>query len=627
MATSGSYNTGSVGNFYLTVSWTRTGTDPATYSHYIYYEVVAHNTQGNYRSIYDRYLSINGTEKMNVYTSSGTRYYDGDIVTSGNITITGTDSLYMYLGAGVGSYHGYNAECSPSWTLDSIPQQATITRADNFNSDGNPYMEFSNPGGLVVDCALEFGGTNIMRQNVSGSSCTFYLTQAERNLLYSKCSESNSLAVRFVVQTRLNGNQQWWSWLDRTMYVIDYQPNFSNFTYADQGGGSTALTGNNQIVIKGYNIIDVIISTGNKATAVNESPIKKYRAVCGSLSAEANYSSNSEVRLSLPYITSSTIEVYAIDGRGKSKKVSKTISSSNWKNYSGPILTYAYILRTNSLGTRATLSLNGTFWNNSFGSVTNTFNNFKYRYKKTSSSTYSDWINLTPTKSGNNYSFSANINGDQGAEGFDMSYSYNIQLYIQDKIFDVTRDLILAAGAPIMAIHRQGAAFGAPYNTSVGGPLQIKEKNLVDVLQRMSKRRVGEFTLWEGNRSFSANGSFQWLGTHYSPVNNLLRDFPLQSGYTRSYKLYLDYTTNNITNGSLYIQFKNFNDVVLQEYLFSNVWGDPSDNVRTRNVLDFDINSLGTGHINLNVTSSFASGSCSWRIYRLFIAIYDELII
>ena len=264
MATSGSYSTNSVGSFYLTVSWTRTGTDPATYSHYIYYEVVAHNTPGNYRSIYDRYLSINGTEKMNVYTSSGTRYYEGDIVTSGNITITGTDSLYMYLGAGVGSYHGYNAECSPSWTLDSIPQQAYITRCDNFYSANNPYMEWTNPGGLTCNLRLEFGGTTIERNGVTtAGGYTFQLTSAERQLLLSKCPNDNSLTVRYVVATKVNGTETWWSYYDRTMTVSDYTPTFTTCTYKDVGGVSTQLTGNNQRVINGYNNVRVVISTAN----------------------------------------------------------------------------------------------------------------------------------------------------------------------------------------------------------------------------------------------------------------------------------------------------------------------------------------------------------------------------
>lgn len=481
MATSGSFNTSAKGSFYCTVSWSRTATDASTYTHTISYTVTAHNTPGNYRSIYDNKLTANGTAYVDVYTSSGTAYYDGGTVASGTFTVTGTDSLSIWFGAGVGSYHGYNIEGSDSWTLDSIPQKAYITRCDNFNSDSNPYMEFSNPGGLACNLRLEFGGTSISRTSSGSGAYTFSLTTAERNLLYSKCASDNSLTVRYVVATKVNGTETWWSYYDRTMYVIDYTPTFSTFTYKDTGSVSTTLTGNNQRVINGYNNVKVVISTANKATAINGASMVKYRAVCGTISAEANYSSDSEVQISLDYITSQTIDVYAIDSRGKSKKVSTTISSSNWKAYVNPTLTSAYAIRQSSLGTETTLSINGTFWNASFGSTTNTFDYFRYRYKKTTESSYGSWNNITPTKSSNNYSFSANINGDQGSSGFDTSYAYNIHIHIKDKIREINEYVVLRAGAPLMAMHRQGVAFGAPYDTTQGGALQIQGKNVLNM--------------------------------------------------------------------------------------------------------------------------------------------------
>lgn len=44
MATSGSFSTGTVGSFYFTYAWSRTGYDSTRNEHYIYYELVAHNT-------------------------------------------------------------------------------------------------------------------------------------------------------------------------------------------------------------------------------------------------------------------------------------------------------------------------------------------------------------------------------------------------------------------------------------------------------------------------------------------------------------------------------------------------------------------------------------------------------
>lgn len=131
MATSGSFDTNKVGNFYCTVSWSRVDYSSSENKHKIYYKVVAHNSSGSYRSLYDRKLTINNSEDvLDIYTSSGTAYHDGDVVTDGYIWIpsdndAGELSLPIWFGAGVGSYHGYNASGSDRWSVDAIPRYPT----------------------------------------------------------------------------------------------------------------------------------------------------------------------------------------------------------------------------------------------------------------------------------------------------------------------------------------------------------------------------------------------------------------------------------------------------------------------------------------------------------------------
>lgn len=130
MATSGSFNTNSVGNFYFTVAWNRTGYSSEYNEHYIYYEVVAHNTPGNYRTVYLKSLTINGTSQY--YSTSGTTCYDGTVITSGSITISsynasGDGSIALNFEAGVGISSGSNCNGSGSWNLDRIPRYANFT--------------------------------------------------------------------------------------------------------------------------------------------------------------------------------------------------------------------------------------------------------------------------------------------------------------------------------------------------------------------------------------------------------------------------------------------------------------------------------------------------------------------
>ncbi len=129
MATSGSFNTSSVGNFYFTFSWSRTGYSSEANEHYIYYELVAHNTAGSYRTVWLKNLYVAGNQVFyeSGSSSNGKKYYDGNVVTSGNITVSSSNSsgdgyLSASFEAGVGIYPNSNCSGSGSWDLDRIPR-------------------------------------------------------------------------------------------------------------------------------------------------------------------------------------------------------------------------------------------------------------------------------------------------------------------------------------------------------------------------------------------------------------------------------------------------------------------------------------------------------------------------
>ena len=69
MATSGSFNTSKVENFYFTFSWSRTGYNSEKNETYINYSLVAHNTPGYYRTVYLKELWVGGQRVF--YQSEG----------------------------------------------------------------------------------------------------------------------------------------------------------------------------------------------------------------------------------------------------------------------------------------------------------------------------------------------------------------------------------------------------------------------------------------------------------------------------------------------------------------------------------------------------------------------------
>lgn len=132
MATSGYFSTDSVGSFYFTFEWWRTGYSSERNEHYIHYVIKTHNTPGNYRTVYDRNLYVNGGL---IYSDGGgVPMYDDEILAEGDFTIAsynsaGDGSFSASFDAGVGISSGSNVGGSGSWDLDRIPRYADIYNA------------------------------------------------------------------------------------------------------------------------------------------------------------------------------------------------------------------------------------------------------------------------------------------------------------------------------------------------------------------------------------------------------------------------------------------------------------------------------------------------------------------
>lgn len=130
MATSGSFNTSAVGNFYFTFEWYRTGYNSSANEHYIHWTLYAHNTPGSYRTVYLKNLWVHGSQRLS--ESTGRQYYDGTVVASGDTTVgsynnEGDGSFGVSFEAGVGISSGSNCSGSGSWNLDRIPRYANLT--------------------------------------------------------------------------------------------------------------------------------------------------------------------------------------------------------------------------------------------------------------------------------------------------------------------------------------------------------------------------------------------------------------------------------------------------------------------------------------------------------------------
>ena len=359
---------------------------------------------------------------------------------------------------------------------------AKLTSTPNINIGNSHTITWTNPSGASTSLKLckTDNSTVINYGTVTGTSKTVTPTAST---IYALTPNSNSITLRYIITTTYDG-QSYTNYKDCRFTVTNSNPTFSNFEYADINSKTLSLTGNAKTIVKGYSTVRATISTANKAVAKNSATMKRYRLSIGNKVAEKAYSSTANVTLDISNASSNTFTVYAIDSRENS--TSKQILASKYLSYESIKITSIVVNRINNVGSETNLTFSGYIWNSNFGNVMNDIVSCSYKYKKTTSST---WITgttqLTPTKSGNSFSYTGKIIGDLGAEGFDIDESYNIQVLISDKLSNNNSNpatYILGPGSPAMAIYKNNVAIGQRYDTSdpskfqVNGEANIKGK-------------------------------------------------------------------------------------------------------------------------------------------------------
>lgn len=430
MATTGSkrVNVVSGGYVYLLFSWSAESQDKdKNYTRLLWkLEIIGNGAYINSTATKDYSVTVDGK------TWSGTNQIG--IGASGSRTIAaGEKNIYHNADGSKTFSYSFSQEIaitfSGNWigtktgsgtgTLNTIPRQATLTASPNFNDEENPTITYSNPAGTAVTslqaCIASKDGTTIYVPyrdiEKTGTSYTFNLTTAERNALRNATPNSNTLAVKFYVQTVIGGNTLRSS-IEKTLTIINNKPTL-NPTVKDVGTASTVLTGDANKIIKGQNYISV--SSGG--TALKGATIKSQKITCGE--EVINGASGSFTN-----VDTASFVFSITDSRGNTttQTVNKTL--------------IPYVKLSCNLNAVATvdgkinLNIKGNYFNGSFGATANTLS-IQYRYKE-SNGTYSSWANATATLSNNTYTATATITG------LDYRKTYVIETKAVDKIYNLT---------------------------------------------------------------------------------------------------------------------------------------------------------------------------------------------
>lgn len=442
MASSGSFNTSSYSNRYLTFSWWINSQDVANNKTNIGWKLVGagsasgYYVSGNFKVVIDGSIVYSSSTRINLY--SGTTVASGTLDISHNSD--GSKSFSASAEAGI-YYIAVNCSGSGSWSLTSIPRQANLTSAPNFNDEGNPTINYSNPAGNAVSslqaCISWTGAADIAYRDISktGSSYTFNFTDAERTALRNSCTTANSRTVTFYVRTIIGGNT-FYSTIQKTLSIVNANPKFtsSNLSYKDSNSTTTAVTGNNQYLVQNLSKLLVTISA---ATGLKGASISKYVATINGVSKTITSPGNIDYGV-INSGTNLTLSVKVTDSRGNTTTATKTVTFLSW------VLPTALISlkRKNNYENETYLKVDGSYSSvNSKNSLT-----IQYQYKKTTETSYSSLTTI-----------SDNV---QVTMSKDKESAWDFKIILKDKFGTTTYNVVLPKGRFILFVDTKKLSVG-----------------------------------------------------------------------------------------------------------------------------------------------------------------------
>lgn len=386
-------------------------------------------------------------------TTEGWIYHDSD----------GKKKVAILGGISFGAW-GMDLMASVTVDLPTIPRASSISIVNNnINIGEDLTINISKKYSGYTDKLLIMFGSEFSKTIEDVNNQYVWSTEDDKNNLFAQIPNTNSLEGIVTVQT-YNGTNLIGSNSARfTLNVTQSNPIFDNFTYEDTNDTTLALTGNNQTIIKGYSNVKGIVAISNRAIAQNSATMSKYRLVIGEKQVEFNFSDTEQVSGTIEKADNNIFNMYAIDSRNNSTL--KTISPSLYKNYKDLIVTNLKAERdVGVLGEKVKISFNGEFWNDNFGETQNELS-ISYRFRK---SDIEEWTTgtttIVPTINDNTFSFNGYVAGDLENTGFDIKESYYIEVIVNDKLSSNSDNTSFGSGKPNIAIHKNGVAFGQPYD-------------------------------------------------------------------------------------------------------------------------------------------------------------------
>lgn len=304
-----------------------------------------------------------------------------------------------------------------------------LTSVPEFTVGNSLTIGIYNP--LGRSCTISVIGDNGVEHNggtITGTNISPFNNDSWKNIWYSTLPSKTqgTYKARLVCSTG-NVNQV----SSAVKYYLDtsdseFKPSFTaNEIINVVNTANTAIAGSNKF-IKNHNSLSGVIKPMTAKRSANGS---YYNVSASGLSTVKKDYSSSNINFVLGNMSTNTFNVTAVDSRGFTTTVSKTI---DLVDYIEPYVTSAKITRQNGIGTKAILSFSGKYTNWSGLSKTNAIQSIKYKIGSSGT-----WTSLpsdaTLTNSNGTWTLNAILTND-----FAVTSQYDLYLQITDLLETVT---------------------------------------------------------------------------------------------------------------------------------------------------------------------------------------------
>ena len=342
-----------------------------------------------------------------------------------------------------GGYGPSSGSASGTATLTTIPRTSSVTCADGNIGSSTTININRASSSFTHTLTYNFGGlTGTITTKTTNTSIGWTIPTT----FFAKIPNSKSGKGTITCQT-YNGNTLIGSsTCTFNAFVINSNPTVSA-TVQDVNSTTTALTGNANKIVKYFSNAKIVTT----ATPKNSATISSVKVVCSNKSATGT-------NVTINNVESNVFNITATDSRGL---VTSTTVTKTLVNYIKCAITSIKLERLSTTSNTVKATINGNFFNASFGAKTNTLT-LKWRYR-IKGGTWNSYTNLTTTKSGNTFSYSGNL-----GTNFDFQEEYDFEVVATDLLMSETRTIHVTRGIPIIDIGKNDA--------KVNGDLEVSNK-------------------------------------------------------------------------------------------------------------------------------------------------------